>query len=123
MKFISKYITQTKILSNFLDFDGLSVDDLIHSKVQAQEDGSICMICYKKIKRSADMRRHMRDIHLSSNDDYHCPPCNKYFKARNNIYVHIRHCHKDWKHVNYDSFAVKEQLIKCNYASLPMPST
>ena len=38
---------------------------------------------------------------------YHCPTCDKYFRNRMGIYNHIRKKHKDWKGVDYDSFAVK----------------
>ena len=58
----------------------------MHSQVHAEEGGSICMICNKKIKRMAGMRIHMRDIHLGSNEDFHCPPCKKYFKAMQEEY-------------------------------------
>ena len=49
----------------------------------------------------------MKHQHLTSGTDYHCPPCDKFFKNRANIYNHIRLNHKEWHGVNYDDFAVK----------------
>ena len=84
----------------------LTEDDLMQHYVQACDRGSICMICGKRLK-DRNMRRHMREIHLSSDEKYYCRPCNKHFKNRQCIYAHVTRNHKDWKGVNYDSFAVK----------------
>ena len=89
-----------------------SVDDLMQSKVKACDGRFVCMICGKSNGRSDSMRRHMRDLHLSTDEDYHCPPCNKYFKNRQSIYSHIRSNHKDWKGIDYEYFRVN---------SLPRP--
>ena len=89
-----------------------TVDELIQSKVKACDGGFVCMICGSRNRRSDSMRRHMREIHLSTDEDYHCPPCNKYFKNKTNIYTHIKSNHKDWKGVNYEYFRVN---------SLPRP--
>ena len=51
------------------------------SQMQACINGFVCMICGKCMSRPDTMRRHMKDIHNSSDTDYHCPACNKYFKA------------------------------------------
>ena len=89
-----------------------TVDELMQSKVKSTANTFVCIICGKSNTRSDSMRRHMREIHLSSDEDYHCPPCNKYFKNRQNIYNHIRKYHKDWNGVNYEYFRVN---------SLPRP--
>ena len=75
------------------------------SKVRAHDGGFICLVCGKWLV--AQMRRHMRQLHLSSDKDYFCPPCDKYFKNRMSIYNHVKINHKDWQGVNYDDFAVK----------------
>ena len=94
--------------TSFLDFGSLSVDDLIKCSVEVCEGGFLCKICEKKISRKDHLRRHMRNIHLSSDKDYQCPPCNKYFKNRAMIYNHIFKYHQDWKGVCYDDFATKK---------------
>lgn len=85
----------------------LTVDYLMVSKVRACDSGFICMICGNSVKRSQHMRRHMREIHLSSGEDYHCPPCNMHFKNKQGIYHHVTRNHKGWKGVNYDDFIAK----------------
>ena len=84
------------------------MDDLVRSQVKPYKKGFICNICNSKLSRSDAVRRHMRNIHLSSDEDYHCPPCNKYFKNRAIIEYHITHHHKDWKGVRYADFATKK---------------
>ena len=80
----------------------------MHNSTKSYKGGYICLICEKRFSSdTGNMKRHMREIHLSSEDDYKCPPCNKYFKNRQNIYYHIRRCHKDWKMINYEIFSVK----------------
>ena len=89
-----------------VDCHSLTVDELMHR--QACDGDLICMTCGKQLGyQLAHMKRHLRDIHLSSDKDYYCPPCDKHFKNRGCIYFHIRTNHKDWKGVDYDSFAVK----------------
>ena len=83
-----------------------SVDDLMQSKVLASGAGFTCTICGKNIKRDYHMRRHL-EVHLSSDGDYYCPHCKKYCNNRQSIYRHVYKQHKDWKNVDYDSFAVK----------------
>ena len=90
-----------------LGLQPLTVDDLMAGKVQACDSGFICMICGTSVKRSPHMRRHMREIHLSSGEDYYCPPCDMYFKNQQRIYKHVTKQHKGWKGVNYDNFFVK----------------
>ena len=75
------------------------------SKVRACDGGFICLVCGKWLV--AQMRRHMRQLHLSSNKDYFCPPRDKYFKNQMSIYSPVKSIFKDWQGVNYDSFAVK----------------
>ena len=82
------------------------VDELMRNKVKACDGGYVCMICGKRNGRVDSMRRHMRDLHLSTNEDYHCPACNKYFKNRACIYNHVKAHHRDWEGVNYDKFRV-----------------
>ena len=90
----------------FLGLEGLTLDDLMRDHLRACGNGAfVCMICGKRM--STQIRRHMRNQHLTSGTDYHCPPCDKFFKNRANIYNHIRVCHKDWHGVNYDDFSVK----------------
>ena len=91
----------------------LTVDELMEHYVRACDGGSICLVCGKRLRASkrgvlaSNMRRHMREIHLSSDEDYYCPPCAKYFKNKSSMRDHIRRKHSDWKGVDYDSFAVK----------------
>ena len=101
---------------NLLAVDGehtLTVDELMEHYVRACDGGSICLVCGKRLRASkrgvlaSNMRRHMREIHLSSDEDYYCPPCAKYFKNKSSMRDHIRRKHSDWKGVDYDSFAVK----------------
>ena len=96
---------------SILGLHTLTVDDLMMlNKVQACDGGFVCMICDERLS-SSRVRAHMRDIHLSSDGDFHCPPwyCDRYFKNRKGIYDHIRKWHKDWKSVNYDDFAVNSE--------------
>ena len=83
----------------------LTLDDLMQHYVRACDGGSICLVCGKKL--SSHVRRHMREIHLSSDDDNYCPICDKHLKNKSCMYVHILRNHKDWKGVDCDSFAVK----------------
>ena len=77
--------------------------------VQDCDGGFICMMCRKKLKKFGNMKKHLQEIHLRSGEVYYCPPCNKYYKAEQNIHAHIRKCHKDWgKDVKLNTFAVKQ---------------
>ena len=83
----------------------MSVDDLMKSHViKMDEGGHMCLICGKQM--SAQIRRHLREIHLSSDKEYYCPDCNKYFKNRQLIYQHVTKTHKDWMSRDYKSLAV-----------------
>ena len=97
----------------------MSVDDLMKSHVVKMLDGGhLCLICGKQM--SAQIRRHLRDIHLSSDKEYYCPDCNKYFKNRQLIYQHVNKNHKDWTNTDYTSLAVKSQahlMIRVNLLS------
>ena len=83
----------------------MSVDDLMKSHVKTCDGGYVCLICGKQMY--TQIRRHLREIHLSSDNDYYCPECNKYFKNRQCIYAHVTKTHKDWMSINYNSLAVK----------------
>ena len=82
------------------------MDDLMQSEVEACDGGFVCMICGKINKHSNSMKRHMPEIHLSLDNAYKCPTCDKYFKNPTGIYNHIKNKHKEWKGVNYDKFVV-----------------
>ena len=69
------------------------------------------MICGKRNTLFNSMKRHMRELHIGSDEEYYCPACDKYFKSRMRIYDHIRKKHKDWKGINCDSFAVKSKYV------------
>ena len=92
--------------ASFLDFEYLSVDDLVESKVESCDGGFACQICGTKIKHMSTMRRHMREVHLSSDQSYCCPPCNKVYKNKRGIYQHFQAHHKDLKSIDYTTFAV-----------------
>ena len=81
---------------------------LMATKVEKCDYGHVCLICSKAIKGKQEIKRHMKNQHLSSGPVYHCPPCDKYFKNRANIYMHIRQSHKDWHGINYDNFAIRQ---------------
>ena len=83
-----------------------SVDKLIQSHVQPCDGGFICMICGRRISHFVNMRRHVREVHLSSAAEYRCPPCDKDFRNRTAIYDHIRKHHPEWKGVDYARFKV-----------------
>ena len=70
----------------------------------------MCIICGKSFSRSLTMRRHLQDIHNCSDKEYRCPPYNKYFKAKNNIYQHNRYHHRGLadKKGDYEKFAMKK---------------
>ena len=90
----------------------LTVEDLMQSSAQFEDGRYKCMICEKQLSRRKDhMRRHMRNIHISSPIDYQCPLCKKNMWSRNAIYNHVRLFHKGWDGINYDSFIVKSQSI------------
>ena len=57
----------------------LSVDELMRDYVKICKGGSdsICLVCGKKLG-SVSMKRHMREIHLTSGRDYHCPTCDEF---------------------------------------------
>ena len=88
----------------------LSVDELMRHYVQICDDGSICLVCGKKLG-SVSMKRHMREMHLSSGKDYYCPTCEEFFKNRSIMYNHIYKKHGR-KGVNLDTFAVKKIAVK-----------
>ena len=92
---------------SFLDFEWQSLDDLMKSKVQTHDNGFVCMICLTSIMHISSIKRHMRERHLSSDKEYYCPYCKKYFKTQQGIYHHIRNVHKDMKKINYDNLAKK----------------
>ena len=85
----------------------MSVDDLMKSHVIRMQDGGgyICLICGKQM--GLTIRRHLREIHLSSGKEYFCPECDKYFKNKQAIYQHVTKTHKDWKNMDYTSLSVK----------------
>ena len=85
----------------------LSVDDLMRSFVQECDGGFLCMICWKSM-RSDTIRRHMREKHMVSLVNYHCPPCDKFFNSKRYMKEHISRSHKNWRGVNIETFAVKE---------------
>ena len=90
----------------------LTVEDLLESKLQRCDGGFICTICTKQLStHRGNLKKHMRDIHLSSDGDYQCPPCEKNFKNQKGIYDHVKKLHKDWKIINYEDFAVKAKAI------------
>ena len=96
-------------MSSFLDhLSDLSVDDLMKSNVQECDGGFLCLICWKSIKHFRAMRRHMREIHIVSYVNYRCPPCDKFFKNKRTMKVHVERNHKNWRGVNLETFAVKE---------------
>ena len=78
----------------FLDCGHQSMDNLMKHKVQERDGAFFCMLCRKKLKHFYNMQRHMREVHLSSDGDYHCPPCDRYFKANRSFCVHIAKYHK-----------------------------
>ena len=88
----------------------LSVDELMRDYVKICKGGSdsICLVCGKKLGSVGSMKRHMREMHLTSGRDYHCPTCDEFFKNRSNMYNHIYKNHRDWKGVDLDTFAVKK---------------
>lgn len=86
----------------------LTVEDLLKSKLQACDGGFICTICTKQLStHRGNLKKHMQNVHLSSDGDYHCPPCKKNFKNQKGIYDHVKKLHKDWETINYEDFAVK----------------
>ena len=85
----------------------LTVDEMLQNYVRPCDGGSICLICGKKL--SSQLRRHMKDVHLSFEGAYYCPACDQKFKNRTNMYMHIRRNHKDWKGVNAADFAVESK--------------
>ena len=77
------------------------------SYVQECDDGGfLCLICWKSIKRSDAMRRHMREIHIVSYVNYRCPPCDKLFNNKRKMKAHVDYKHKNWRGVNIETFAV-----------------
>ena len=53
------------------------------------------------------IKRHLREMHLSSDKEYYCPQCNKYFKTQQGIYQHVRNVHKNMEKINYDKLSKK----------------
>ena len=86
--------------------DHLSVDDLMKSKVQECEGGFLCLICWKSMKYSGNMRVHLREKHIVSLVNYHCPPCDKIFNSKRKMKAHVDYKHKNWRGVNIETFAV-----------------
>ena len=89
----------------------LTMDELLQNYVQPCDGGSICLICRKKLlskekRYLSNVKRHMQDMHLSCEGAYYCPPCDKKFKNKTNMYQHIRNKHKHWKGVNVADFEV-----------------
>ena len=92
---------------SFLDFEYLSVDDVMKSKVKSCDGVYACQLCGSITKHWSTIRRHVREVHLSSDKSYCCPPpCNKYYKNRRGLYQHFQSQHKDWKGIDYNTFAV-----------------
>ena len=90
-----------------IGLQAMSVEDLMKSHVITMQDGGgyICLICGKQM--GFNIRRHLREIHLSSGKEYFCPECDKYFKNKQAIYQHVTKTHKDWKNMDYTSLSVK----------------
>ena len=66
---------------------------LIKHKVQKRKGILTCMLCRKEIKQFYNMQRHLREVHLQSDVDYHCLPCDKYFKSKRGLRAHISRFH------------------------------
>ena len=80
----------------FLGLGDAPLEMELEGQVRVNDGVFICMICGISILRSFSMSRHMREIHLSFDEDYNCFPCKKYFKNRKDTYNHIRTFHKEW---------------------------
>ena len=51
--------------------------------------------CGQKFTRQDVLKRHMHDIHLSSDEDFYCPTCDKHFKNKGSMNAHFYKMHKD----------------------------
>ena len=72
-----------------LGLHNLSFDDLMQSQVQASDSGFMCLICGTNVGHKRSIRRHMREVHITSEEQYHCPSCNKYYKNRRGLSSHM----------------------------------
>ena len=79
---------------------GLTVDDLMRSSAHFKDGRFRCIICDASFRRKDHTRRHMRNIHLSSSEDYQCPPCKKFMKNRDAMYNHVRLVHRGGNVIN-----------------------
>ena len=89
------------------------MEELLQSHVLPCDGGFICMMkswrganCGRRIAKMVNMRRHVREVHLSSGAEYRCPSCEKHFRNRTAIYDHVRKHHPEWKGVDYARFKV-----------------
>ena len=73
------------------------LDELLSSQVEGLDGRFICLICGKNSSRSDSMRRHMREIHAVSDEEYHCSTCETSLKNRKEPYIHISTLHRDWE--------------------------
>lgn len=90
-------------------FLGLSIDmqvqELIRTKITKIEDGFMCLICGKALRRVASAKRHLKDIHLNVTETFRCPVCKNLYSNRNNFNSHIVKRH-NMKGVQFDLFRV-----------------
>ena len=99
-KFAMKKVNKDLVWIGVLYLLGLgspTLDGQLPGQVQVCKGGFICLICGNSILRSYNMRRHMREIHDTSDEDYHCSICESYFINRKEAFSHISILHRDWE--------------------------
>ena len=85
----------------------IDVNSLMVSSVRVLENGHhLCLICDKTNKQRGSMQRHMREIHVKS-EQYHCPLCDSLFSSRSVFYSHFNRVHKTNVPDNLVNFRVK----------------
>ena len=68
--------------------------------------GTLCIPCGKVLSNVHKFKRHFRDHHSFTNQQYSCPSCQRIYKNRSSMASHIASKHKDMKGVNLEVFKI-----------------
>ena len=65
-----------------------------------REDGRPCFkctLCGKQNSQKINVRNHIESVHFPGHFSYNCDHCEKTFKTKMALYVHVSKMHRDGK--------------------------
>lgn len=76
---------------------GLAIEvEILDITIEELQLGKICRFCNKVFTLTANLNRHIRQVHISPHN-FQCTLCEHWFKTIPNLYRHIRFVHLDLK--------------------------